>query len=98
LASGAFGLYAIAAGVIVPAVPFVPGCWLNQDTFAAATGLPIQLVRTVLAICVTFAVYAHSSTAIPVNSDAANCRVTSRLAAWTVCCLLAVLGFGMDHR
>jgi signal transduction histidine kinase len=51
----AMALYALAAGLIVPAVPFFPGNWLNSDTFTHYLLIPPQLIRAVigLAIAVT---------------------------------------------
>jgi diguanylate cyclase (GGDEF)-like protein len=53
-----FAIYAIAAGAIVPAAPFWPATVLNHGRFAQLTGLPIQLVRGILACALTFSVWA----------------------------------------
>jgi PAS domain S-box-containing protein len=47
LKMGALGLmgYGLAAGLVVPPVPFFPASWLNYDSFFAVTGVPIQLIR-----------------------------------------------------
>ncbi len=37
--------YALAAGLIVPPVPFFPGNWLNTDTFTSYLLIPPQLIR-----------------------------------------------------
>ena len=58
LASAGFALYALAAGIIVPAGPFWPSTILNYRTFTALTGLPIQLVRGLLACLITFSIWA----------------------------------------
>lgn len=44
-----FALYAIAAGAIVPSAPLWPADVVNQAWFLSATGVPIQLVRGILA-------------------------------------------------
>jgi PAS domain S-box-containing protein len=49
--------YALATGVIVPAAPFFPASILNQDTFFAITGLPIQLVRGLLTAAISFSLW-----------------------------------------
>lgn len=49
-----FALYGIASGLIVPAVPFWPGRIVNQTGFFVLTGTPIQLVRAVIAVVLTF--------------------------------------------
>jgi len=45
-----FVVYAIAAGVIVEPAPFWPATIVNQAAFEAVTGLPIQLVRGIIAV------------------------------------------------
>ncbi|MBB5049286.1 diguanylate cyclase (GGDEF)-like protein [Rhodopseudomonas rhenobacensis] len=52
-----FALYGIAAGVIVPAASFWPATVINQAEFARVSGLPIQLIRGVLACWITFATW-----------------------------------------
>lgn len=44
-ASLCFAAYGIAAGVLVPSAPFIPGGWPTSDAFLAATGVPVQIVR-----------------------------------------------------
>ena len=56
-ASLAFVCYGISAGLIVPAAPIWPAHVLNNEWFIAHTGMPIQLVRGVLACWVAFAVW-----------------------------------------
>jgi diguanylate cyclase (GGDEF)-like protein len=65
-ASAGFALYAIAAGIIVPAGPFWPSTILNHRSFLALTGIPIQLVRGLLACWISLSIWAiwserHSS-------------------------------------
>jgi diguanylate cyclase (GGDEF)-like protein/PAS domain S-box-containing protein len=51
LASGVgFILYGLAAGLVVPRAAFFPATMVNYETFANFTGLPIQLVRGLLAV------------------------------------------------
>ncbi|MFA5110208.1 MAG: PAS domain S-box protein, partial [Desulfobaccales bacterium] len=60
MAGGAgFLLYGLATGLVVPAAPFFPASLVNYETFTGVTGLPVQLVRGLLAvaIAVTIAVY-----------------------------------------
>jgi hypothetical protein len=56
-ASLAFVCYGIAAGLIVPAAPIWPASVLNHEWFNALTGMPIQLVRGLLACWVSFAIW-----------------------------------------
>jgi diguanylate cyclase (GGDEF)-like protein/PAS domain S-box-containing protein len=45
-----FILYGLATGVVVPQAGFFPANILNYETFTSLTGLPIQLVRGLLAV------------------------------------------------
>lgn len=44
-----FGVYAVAAGVIVKPAPFFPASVLNYDNFMQLTGFPVQVLRAVCA-------------------------------------------------
>jgi signal transduction histidine kinase/CheY-like chemotaxis protein len=46
----AFALYAVFAGLVVPAAPFFPASILNYATFLGVVGLPIQVGRAACAI------------------------------------------------
>lgn len=48
-----FGVYAVAAGLIDFALPFFPFNILNKDVFYQFIRVPIEVVRTVLAILIT---------------------------------------------
>ena len=45
-----FILYGLATGVVVPQAGFWPAAAVNYETFTSLTGLPIQLVRGLLAL------------------------------------------------
>ncbi len=47
-------VYALAAGLVVSPAPFFPASWLNYDLFLAVTDCPIQLIRGLLSILVSF--------------------------------------------
>lgn len=49
--------YALATGLVVGPAPFFPASWLNTETFQAATGAPIQLVRALLACLISFGLW-----------------------------------------
>ena len=57
VAAAGFALYGIAAGLIVPAAGFWPADALNQQWFLTTTGVPIQLVRGVLACGIAVSVW-----------------------------------------
>ncbi len=52
-----FALYAVAAGVIVPAASWWPASVVNHASFARVTGVPIQFVRGLLACWTAFAIW-----------------------------------------
>jgi PAS domain S-box-containing protein len=49
----AFGLNALAAGLVVPAAPYGLAPWLNYETIQTWTGLPVQVWRMLSALLVT---------------------------------------------
>ncbi|BAR99839.1 sensor domain-containing diguanylate cyclase [Blastochloris viridis] len=53
-----FALYAVAAGLIVPAASLWPARVFNHTWFIQTTGVPIQLVRGLLACWVSFSIWA----------------------------------------
>ena len=48
-----FFLYGLSSGLVVPRADFFPASFLNYESFQAAFGFPIQLVRSVLALLIT---------------------------------------------
>lgn len=54
----AFAGYAVAAGMIVEFAPFWPANSFNQETFLRVTGVPIQLVRGLIAVALAALVWA----------------------------------------
>ncbi|TDA68727.1 MAG: sensor histidine kinase [Clostridia bacterium] len=51
-----FVCYAFFAGAAVPAQAFFPANWMNQDSFAIWTGLPVQVFRALTGITLAGAV------------------------------------------
>ncbi len=45
--------YALATGLVVTPAPFSPASWLNYDSFLAFTGIPIQLIRGLIALSIS---------------------------------------------
>lgn len=58
-AAGAMALYALATGIIVPEASFPPASFLNETSFLAVTGLPVQLIRGMLATILGIHVWIH---------------------------------------
>jgi diguanylate cyclase (GGDEF)-like protein len=95
LAAGGFGLYAICAGLIVPAAPFWPASVVNHGTFAAVTHVPIQLVRGVLACGISFSIWAiwTEERAAEVSSTRYTAYVRDQFN-WTLVAMGAILVSG----
>ncbi|MBF0522562.1 MAG: hypothetical protein HQL24_05845 [Candidatus Omnitrophica bacterium] len=53
----AMALYSILAGLIVPKADFIWAKWLNADSFYQVVGMPVQLVRGVLAMICAMALW-----------------------------------------
>jgi diguanylate cyclase (GGDEF)-like protein len=90
-----FATYAVAAGAIVHEAPFWPANVLNYAWFAQATGLPIQLVRALLACSLAFSVWVTWGQLIV--AEIGSERYTTYLRrqfAWTVAAMAAILVFG----
>ncbi|MFA5352878.1 MAG: diguanylate cyclase [Thermodesulfovibrionales bacterium] len=59
LSSVVMGIYALAAGLIVPSAPFFPASAINKEMFFSSTGLPIELIRGGLALLLAAAVWEY---------------------------------------
>ena len=46
----AFGIYSVLAGLIVPQVSFFSASIVNQERFASAVGIPVQVFRALCAV------------------------------------------------
>ena len=53
-AAAAFGLKAIAAGLIVSPAPYFPAFFLNESSFLAVVGVPVQVFRTITTLAITY--------------------------------------------
>jgi PAS domain S-box-containing protein len=51
--------YALTVCFSVPEEPFLPASIINQESFIALTGIPIQLVRSVLALSLAFVIWLY---------------------------------------
>src|SRR5262249_2033584 len=90
--SAGFVLYALAAGIVVPAAPFWPANIVNYRLFSSLTGLPVQLVRGLLACWLSFSVWGIFSQQIA--ADISSARYTAyvrRHLAWTLVAMGAIL-------
>lgn len=52
----ALAVYALLAGLLVPAAPFFPANWLNQEIVRDLLGVPVALFRTLVGLMLTYAI------------------------------------------
>lgn len=52
--TAAFGLKAIVAGLIVSPAPYFPASILNESSFLAVVGVPIQVFRTITTLAIAY--------------------------------------------
>jgi diguanylate cyclase (GGDEF)-like protein len=94
-ASAGFALYAVAAGIIVPTGSFWPSTIINHRAFAALTGMPIQLVRGLLACWISFSIWVIWGQRLA--SDVASPRYTAHVYhqfIWTLIAMGTILVSG----
>jgi diguanylate cyclase (GGDEF)-like protein len=91
----AFLCYGIAAGLIVPNAPIWPANVLNYEWFTALTGMPIQLVRGLLACWIAFAAWGIWGQKIMLAVSAPHyTRHLKRLFSVTLATIGAILVLG----
>jgi PAS domain S-box-containing protein len=62
-------LYALAAGLVPNPAPFFPASWLNYEAFLDFTGVPIQLIRGLLAVWVSVSLCLLARACLEVEKD-----------------------------
>lgn len=67
LAASALCLYGIGSGLIGAPATFFPSKWLNNDSFLAFTGIPIQLIMTLCTTVIVFGFWFHYKLAISIE-------------------------------
>ncbi len=94
-AAAGLALYGVATGAIVPAAPFWPAFVLNQDGFFRSTGIPIQLIRGLLACWVAFSVWGFGWKKILLAvASSVYTRKFGNRSAWVAVAMASILGFG----
>jgi diguanylate cyclase (GGDEF)-like protein len=87
-----FAVYGIAAGVIVPPGPLWPSSVINHDWFAHLTGVPIQLVRGMLACWLAFALWSIWGQHLVMEiSSSRYTRFLRRQFLWTLGAMATIL-------
>jgi len=95
LVAGGAGLmvYSLVTGVIVPQAPFFPANLLNYESFSSFTGLPVQLVRGLLALWIAVMIAGYFQVSWPAEYE--RCH---RVRAWYMygasVTLMVILTFG----
>ena len=87
----AFGGYAVAAGLVVPASELAPSRLLNQDDLLGVTGVPVQAIRCFFAMVAAFALMRYQCERT--TSDKLRNRLRRQLS-YSALSLLAVLAVG----
>ncbi len=85
--AASFAAFGLAAGLVVPRAPFLPGTWLSSEAFLELTGVPIQLVRGLLVWAMALSIWA-----LAVSFDSRG-RVSRkrRILFWVMAASLVVL-------
>ena len=88
-----FVLYGLAAGVVVPRAGFFPASTVNYETFMSLTGLPIQLVRGVVALWICAMIMVFFQVSWPASHEWGH-RHRARYLYGVSAALLIILGGG----
>ncbi len=100
LLAGAVGfiLYGLATGVVVPRAGFWPAAAVNYETFSNLTGLPIQLVRGVIALWITAMTMGYFQVAWPAGYERCHhYRARYLYGIVTSLVLILVAGWFLTH-
>ncbi|MGD9643330.1 MAG: cache domain-containing protein [Elusimicrobiales bacterium] len=89
LLGAALGLYALAAGAVVPASELLPARWLNQASFSALLGFPVQLLRGLLAALAAGSAWLYFIRRGAVDAKSASAGRKARIA-WSLTAALAL--------
>jgi diguanylate cyclase (GGDEF)-like protein len=90
-----FGIYAIAAGLIVPAAHFWPANVINQAWFTSLTAMPIQLLRGALACWIAVALWVIWKRMVAADVGSTRYTVSQQqILIWTLVATGAIIGLG----
>ena len=54
IGAAAFGLKAIVAGLVVSPAPYFPASFLNESSFLAVVGVPVQVLRAITTLAIAY--------------------------------------------
>ena len=94
-ASGGFICYAVTSGLVVPAGDIWPSTIVNYDAFTALTGMPVQLVRGLLACLLSLSIWGiwNQQTALEIGSPRYTAYVREQFI-WMLVVMGAILVSG----
>jgi PAS domain S-box-containing protein len=84
-------LYAVASGAVVPKSAFLPASVINQVSFFSLTGIPIQLIRGILAILITAMIWGYHQKSRQIALPDVKEKIKKNYGMQLTCILLAVL-------
>lgn len=84
-------LYGFFSGIIVPRVDFYPAQRLNIDSFFHLTGIPVQLIRGILAILSAMALWFYQPLMFPVKLTSPKYFFQFKPSKWMILLTLFVL-------
>jgi PAS domain S-box-containing protein len=65
----ALGLYSLITSVVVPRAAFLPASIVNSGSFFETFGVPVQLVKGILAVCISLSIWAYAQTRVVQDDD-----------------------------
>lgn len=95
IVGSALAAYALASGLIVPKAMFFPASLINTEAFFQLTGIPIQLVRALLAVTLSIAVAIIKSKSSAANDEEKPfAEIRTKYTQWAAIMLLIVISLG----
>jgi diguanylate cyclase (GGDEF)-like protein len=90
-----FALYGVAAGLIVPTAHFWPADTVNYGSFTRVTGVPIQLVRGLIACWITTSLWMIWKRMVAINVDSKRYTASQQhILVWTLIATGLILSAG----
>jgi diguanylate cyclase (GGDEF)-like protein len=94
-AAAGFAAYGLVAGVVVPVSSIWPASVVNQEWFVHMTGVPVQLVRGVLACWLAFSIWSIWGQQLTAEvSSARYTRFLRQQYGWTLAAMAVILVAG----
>ncbi|MBA4373953.1 MAG: hypothetical protein C0402_13975 [Thermodesulfovibrio sp.] len=93
------GLYAVVAGVVVHTAAFWPAAVMNSSIFYRGTGLPVQAIKGILAVCITLCVWGYSQYRSGEEDESGDSGLRSRNVLLPVILFIGIViaGWGLTE-